>query len=190
MATNPPTKTKMTADDYFALPETMRRQELIHGELITYGDDGMAPAPKDVHEETTMLLVAFLMQHLPARELRTAPTDVYFDKVNVVQPDVFWISAETGQCQRHDDGYLHGAPDFVIEILSPGTEKQDKSTKYDLYEQHGVREYWIVDNATRLVEVYARLGEKFSRHGVFGTGESFKSPVLGDKVVDVDAILG
>jgi Uma2 family endonuclease len=188
MVLNPQTKTLMTAEEYFALPETNQRQELIDGQLITYGDDGMSPAPKDIHEEITMVLVALLLQFVPARELRTAPTDVHIDGINVVQPDLFWVNSKSGQCVRHEDGYLHGAPDLVVEILSPATAKQDKSTKYDLYEKHGVREYWIVDVDMQLVEVYTRQNEKFFRHGVFGTGDSFVSPVLDGKTIIPDAI--
>jgi Uma2 family endonuclease len=188
MVLNPQTKTLMTAEEYFALPETNQRQELIDGQLITYGDDGMSPAPKDIHEEITMVLVALLLQFVPARELRTAPTDVHIDGINVVHPDLFWVNSKSGQCVRHEDGYLHGAPDLVVEILSPATAKQDKSTKYDLYEKHGVREYWIVDVDMQLVEVYPRQNEKFFRHGVFGTGDSFVSPVLDGKTINSDAI--
>ena len=189
MAVNRPPKIKMTAEEYFALPETSRRQELINGELITYGDDPITPVPKDIHQEITMLLLAALMQHLPARELRTAPTDVHIDGVSVIQPDIFWVNPQSGQCVRGEDGYLHGAPDFIVEILSPATAKQDKSTKYDLYEQHGVREYWIVDGAMKLVEVYTRDEDKFTRHGVYGLGDTFVSPVLSGKTIAVNAIL-
>lgn len=192
MATNPPTKTKMTAEEYFALPETTQRMELIHGELIihNYGEGDMSPAAKDVHEEAIMLIVAFLLQIVPPRELRASKTDVHLDEENVVQPDILWASRKSGQCVRREDGYLHGAPDLVVEILSPSTAKQDKSTKYALYEKHGVREYWIVDGDVKLIEVYLRDGDRFARHGVFGLGDSFVSPVLGGKLVEVDAILG
>ena len=187
MATNPPTKTKMTAEDYFALPETMRRQELIHGELIVQEKD--MDAPHDNHQKLTTRLIILLAPFTTTGELRPSPVDVVIEEHNVVQPDVMWVRHDNDQCLMKE-GRWYGAPDLVVEILSPSTAKQDKSTKYDLYEEHGVREYWIVDNAARLIEVYARQDDKFARHGVFGLGESFISSVLGDKTVEVDAILG
>ena len=192
MAVSPQTKTRMTAEEYKALPETKQHVELIHGELIVhqYGDENMPGGPKDAHQQSISLIQAFLYQLVPAREVRAANTDVYLDNENIVQPDVLWASSESGQCVRQDDGYLHGAPDLVIEVLSPTTARHDRSTKFNLYEKNGVREYWMMDADIQLIEVYVREGDRFTRLGGFGPGESFTSPVLGNKTVNIDAILG
>lgn len=187
MAVNRPPKTKMTAEEYFALPETLQRQELINGELIIQ-EHGM-DAPSDQHQQIVTKLIILLAPFIATGELRPSPVDVRVDNVNVVQPDVMWVSHQNEQCVMRD-GRWYGPPDLVVEILSPSTAKQDKTTKYDLYEQHGVREYWIVDGAMKLIEVYTRVEDKFARHGVFGVGDLFVSPVLGDKVIAVNALLG
>ena len=75
---------------------------------------------------------------------------------------------------RGSDGYWHGAPDLIIEILSPGTTRQDRDTKYRLYEANGVREYWIVEAEELYIEVYHLHEGKYKRQGIFGLGETFE----------------
>jgi Uma2 family endonuclease len=191
MADSPQEKVRMTTEEYMALPESNLHTELIDGELIVYeGKDGMTPAPRDIHQQTSSVLFVFLAQHLPPQELRAAPTDVHLDDGTVVQPDIFWASAESDQCVVHDDGYLHGAPDFIVEILSPTTIKRDRGVKFDLYEKHGVREYWLVDPDGGYVEVYRLVEGVLTRQGLFTEGQQFTSPVLGEKSVAVDSLLG
>lgn len=83
-----------------------------------------------------------------------------------------------------------GQPDLIIHALSPIMPDDEKETQRARFGKHGVREYWVVDVDQRSIEVYTEAPDELARHGVFGPGESFTSPVLGDKTVDVDAILG
>jgi Uma2 family endonuclease len=71
------------------------------------------------------------------------PVDVYLNEKNVYQPDVIFISNEKKEIV-HEDG-IYGAPDLVIEVLSPGNKKYDKGKKKDVYLQSHVKEYWIID---------------------------------------------
>lgn len=175
----PQEQIRMNAEAYRDLPESPFKTELINGELIVYkGSDGMSPAAKDIHEETVMLIIAFLLTIIPPNELRASKTDVYLDEKNVVQPDIFWASSETKQCVRAEDGYLHGAPDLIIEVLSPSTAELDKTTKFALYEKFGVREYWLVDIDAETIEVYALRTGKFTLMDVYQTQDQFQSPVL------------
>src|SRR5690606_20207514 len=114
----------------------------------------------------------------------------YLNEANVVQPDMFWISDENDRCYLVDGKYWRGAPDLVIEILSPGTTRRDRDVKYALYEQHGVREYWLVDAEERYIDVY-RLddGGQFTRQGVYGGGDTFASPLFPGVTLDATALL-
>ena len=125
---------------------------------------------------------------IEAGEWRVAPCDVYLDDLNVVQPDLFWVSPENQNCHLIDN-YWHGAPDLVIEILSPGTTRRDRDTKYSLYEKAGVREYWIVEAEELYIEVYIWRDGSFVRQGIYGLGESFASPVLNGVTLSVDTLL-
>ena len=117
-----------------------------------------------------------------------SPLDVYIDGANVVQPDVFWIHKDNQRCV-HRDGYWHGAPDLVVEALSPATEKRDRGAKFRIYRQSGVREYWIADPRARFIEVFTRQDDQFVQQGLYGEGETFTSPVLDGLTIAVDPLL-
>lgn len=173
---------QMTVNEYMSLPESDERTELIEGTLI------VSPAAKDIHEETVMRILEFLMSILPGYELRASSTDVHVDAINVLRPDVLWASAESGQCVRQDDGYLHGPPDLVVEVLSPATGARDRGIKFDVYEAAGVREYWLVDIDARFFEVYIRRESQFVRQGVYTESQTFDSALLNRTITVADLL--
>jgi Uma2 family endonuclease len=87
-----------------------------------------------------------------------------------------WIASDS-QCVI-DDKRLRGAPDLVVEVLSPSTARDDKTVKFRLYEQHGSRELWLIDPTAEYVEVWRREDEQFVQNGVYGPADSFQSAVL------------
>lgn len=174
-------RTYMSAEAFLQLPETNLPTELINGEFLEMN------APNDIHQKASMRLIAHLLPLLPAGEFRCAPTDVCLDNLNVFQPDLFWVSAENASCKVMD-GKWYGAPDLIIEIFSPSTERRDKKGKFDTYERHGVREYWMVDPDSEYIEVWLRNESKFVRLGIFGPDETFDSPVLNNQKIDVGAV--
>jgi Uma2 family endonuclease len=118
-------------------------------------------------------------------EARFGPTGLHFDDGNSFEPDLFWISPENTHCFLEDNGrYWHGAPDLVIEILSPSTASGDRGIKYETYEKYGVREYGLVDPDAKFVEVYRHEGGRFERQGVFKPNQPFVSAVLGGATID------
>jgi Uma2 family endonuclease len=125
------------------LPEGTRA-ELIDNSLY------MSPAPTLSHQRIVILL-ATQLYNLAAKknlgEVTTGPVDVFLDKENIFQPDVVFVAKENSAI-LHEDG-IHGAPDLVIEILSPGSKKLDLTKKKDAYEKAGVKEYWIVEPLTK-----------------------------------------
>ncbi len=176
-------QTKITADEFLQLPETNTLTELIDGEIV------VAPAPRASHQNAVFTCAKAVEKAAPDGKVYLAPIDVYLDDTNVVQPDVMWNGADS-LCILIDDAYWRGAPDLVIEVLSPSTALRDKQAKFRLYEKHDVREYWIVEPTARYVEVWYHGGEAFALHGVFGAGDTFTSAVLGQKAVDVSAMFG
>jgi Uma2 family endonuclease len=165
----------MRAPEFLALPESSLPTELIGGEVM------MSPAPELKHQEVVLQLGVFLKQAAPNGVTYVSPTDVYLDEDNVVQPDVLWL-APGSECVPVEGKYLRGAPDLVIEVLSPGTTRMDKVDKFRLYEKHGAREYWIVEPAESYVEVWSLAEGRFAHRGVYGADESFVSAVLGVSV--------
>src|SRR5574337_148219 len=141
-----PVHTRLTAAEFARLPESNLPTELINGELIEMN------APKDIHQKVAGQLVLLLAQAAPGGELRFSPSDVYLDDLNVVQPDLFWVSGPRSPCKLGEDGYWHGAPDLVIEIFSEGTVLRDRREKFLLYQKFGSREYWMVDPSGSYIE--------------------------------------
>lgn len=140
---------------YNCLPEGTPVQ-LINNQLF------MSPAPKDRHQKLIgklYLLVTAFVERNHLGETRIAPSDVFLNKENIYQPDIYFISTEHLD-GFHEDGF-HGAPDLVIEILSPGSEKTDKVDKFINYEAVGVKEYWIVDPLDKTSIGYKNVLGKF-----------------------------
>src|SRR4051794_32423341 len=173
--------TRVTAAEFEEMTaHDERRFELIDGEVIE-----MAP-PKIVHQRLSRRLTRLVDDLKPDGEVFYAPIEVYLDEYNIPQPDVVWVSANS--ICKIEELRLVGEPDLVIGILSPSTAKLDKTTKFNLYEKHGSREYWIVDPAYAQVEVWKRGTNGFERQGVYGVGDTFESAVLGNKTDDVTPI--
>jgi Uma2 family endonuclease len=173
-------QTRMTAAEFRTLPENADNPELIHGELI------VSPTPRYAHQQTVGNIYLIINAINPGGIVILSPMDVYLDDENVVQPDVFWVSGPQSRCQLGTDGYWHGAPDLVVEILSPSTALRDKTVKFDLYQKHGVREYWLVDPEARYIEVWKLRDGQFVHSGVYGPGDQFTSDVL-EQVVTGEA---
>lgn len=176
------TQTRLTAAEFEQLPETNTPTELIAGEVI------MTPAPKYAHQKTVFVLAKLIEQLGPGGITCIAPIDVYLDEANVVQPDVFWVGGEESRAQLGDDGYWHGAPDLVVEVLSPATARHDKREKFNLYEKHGTREYWLVEPEAEYIEVWQLVEGRYRRQGIFGPENSFQSTVLGNQKVELSVV--
>ena len=137
-----------TIEDYYALPEE-RRAELIDGWIYDM------PVPGHVHQlilgELYLQLAPCVAGH-PDCEIYFAPLDVRLDKDEwtMVQPDLLIVCGK----RDHTDGRINGAPDFVVEILSPSSRYHDMFRKLNKYKTAGVREYWIVDPERLQAAVY------------------------------------
>ncbi len=165
----------MTAEEYFELPETNQFDELIDGEYI------VSPPPTITHQKIVLKGAVFLTKAAPLGETVLSPAAIRFEADHVLEPDIFWIRPE-GDCKPVRDRYWEGAPDLVIEVLSPSTAKRDRGVKFDVYERHGVREYWLIDLEAQFIEVYRHEDGAFKRHGIFGAEETFTSAALGVEV--------
>ena len=147
---------KLTYDDLLALPDDGLRHELIDGEHY------VAPAPNFRHQKVVVnftLAVGNFVERHDLGVLLVAPFDVVFSPTDVVEPDLLFLSRERLGLATEQN--IQGAPDLVIEILSPSTRKRDQGVKRQLYERMGVREYWLADPARETVTVYRRAGQAF-----------------------------
>jgi len=151
-----------TYELYALLPEDGRRHEIIGGEHY------VTPSP-DVRHQRVVAEVAFALTSVVKSGgqgvVLTAPCDVFLSETDTVQPDVLYISRERSAIMTETK--IQGAPDLVVEVLSPSTRRRDEILKRDLYERFGVVEYWIVDPELETVKVWRRL-----------SGAGFDEPLL------------
>lgn len=175
---------KATIEEFWALPESMLPIEYINGEII------MAPTPTVRHQA----VLRNLFRPLDEFVLRTrigsiflSPLDVVLPSGNVVQPDAFFLTNEETE-SAHAADRVHGAPSFLVEILSPGSIKHDTLTKRELYERNGVREYWIVDPRAKTVAQLVRRGEHFELTE-FKEGDTIRGVVLDGFETTVGALI-
>lgn len=137
--------------------------ELINGSLY------MSPAPNPYHQRTLGTLFRLLSKYVEEHamgEVFLSPCDVYLDEhSNAVQPDIVLISAK-GNVIVNKSG-LHGTPDLLIEVLSPGNPEHDTITKKTLYEKFGIQEYWIVNPDTKETIGYSLKDNTYQPLGQF-----------------------
>ncbi len=144
-------KIKLTYEEYRHFPDDGNTHELIDGEHL------MAPAPGTNHQSISRHIQFQLYRQLEETgiaQVFDAPTDVELSAVDVVRPDI----AVVAHAREHiiSPSRIIGAPDLVVEIVSPSTRLKDTELKRRLYEQHGVPVYWLVDPDAQRVTVYAR----------------------------------
>lgn len=172
-------KDKYTYEDYLRLPED-QRYELISGELV------MVPAPKTKHQRISARLLRLLMNYVEekdAGEIFPAPTDVYFDEETVVQPDILFISKERQATITEDN--IKGAPDLVVEIVSPSSAYYDLVKKKKIYARFGVKEYWAVDPEEKTVEVYLPAADVYEVAQSLSEGDRLSSAVFPGLSIDL-----
>ena len=174
------TQTKLTYQDYASTPDD-ERYELIDGVLI------MVPAPNIAHQGSHISIGSQMHSFVQRNDLGwvfVAPTDVVLSDTNVVQPDVLFISKNRQRIIT--DANIQGAPDLVVEILSPSTSSRDWREKRDLYAKHGVNEYWVVDTANRVVFVMLLKDGVLEIVQTYASGDVLTSPTLKGFKVSVD----
>ncbi len=162
----------VTALDVFRLLPVGTRAEVINNVLY------MSPSPFFDHQKIITTLFLRLGNHIEDKklgELIVAPFDVYLDEhISAVQPDLLFITNKNKKIIK-EDGYAHGAPDLIIEILSQN-EQRDRTLKKDLYEKVAVKEYFIVDPKNKMTEAFVLKGKKYQQ--VYSRKKYFHSALI------------
>ena len=165
-----------TIRDVELLPDDGNRYEIIDGELY------VAKQPDWQHQLVSFRLGFFLQmwnEQSHAGFVNLTPGIVFADDTNVV-PDLIWISQKRLQTTLYRDGKLHGAPELMVEVLSPGpdNERRDREVKLKLYSRHNVQEYWVVNWQARTIEVYRRENAVLTLDKTLGETDVLQSPLL------------
>ena len=176
---------RLTYDDFLHFPEDGKRHELIDG--VHY----VTPSPKLSHQELLGRLFLAIGNFLVGRRhlgrVFLSPFDVVLSHYDVVEPDLLFLAGD--QLDILTDANVQGPPALVVEILSRSTRKRDKGIKLRLFEQKGVREYWIVDPKGHRVTVFRRGDDgSFPRLMDLDEGQAatLTTPLLPDFTLSID----
>ena len=177
---------QMTYEEYLEGPEIKGRYDVIDGILI------MAPSPTRIHQEILGQLYFLLRQFLDEHRLGSvfiAPLDVVVerDPLKTRQPDLLFVSNARSEILQD---IVEGAPDLVVEILSPSNSRAHIQEKLDDYAGLGVSECWLVSPEGRTVEVLTAAEGGWERASLSGVGDTVTSGVLDEFEVAVSDIFG
>jgi Uma2 family endonuclease len=168
-----PEQGSWTYDDYAALPDDGQRYEIVNGVLV------MAPAPSPAHQDIVGMIFHYLLVQVKFAGLGrvfTAPIDVDLGPKNVFQPDV--VVVLNAHLDRVAAKKIVGAPDLVVEVVSPGSGVMDRIAKYAVYARAGIPEYWIVKPEKETVEVFTLEDGEYRSLGIFGGQQTLPSRVV------------
>lgn len=175
-------KQRCTVEEFYCMPEDIRA-ELINGELYYMA------TPNRIHQKLAMELSTFINYYIKSKkggcEVYAAPFGVQLreNEDTIVEPDISVI-CDKSKLNRH--GCL-GAPDWIIEIVSPSNAKHDYFVKLNLYINAGVREYWIVDPQNADIHVYTLEPEKFNVKS-YSFHDTVKAGIYDDLFIDFAGI--
>jgi Uma2 family endonuclease len=174
----------MTLQEYLDTPETVRPQELV------YGATHVRDSPSSGHQRLVSQLFLALQEHVSEQGLGDvwfAPLDVILDRDAplVIQPDLFFVAADGAAII---DDKVYGAPDLVVEVISPRNSEADTVRRLSWFATYGVRECWLVYQRARRIEVVTFGGGRVASRRAFGTEDPIVSTVLPEFHRSFDAI--
>ena len=167
------TSTKLTYEDYCLIPDDGKRHEIIDGEHY------VSPSPNTKHQGVLLQLALLLRTYVRAHRLGkvvVAPYDTVLSNVDVVQPDILFISA--ARMHLITKANLQGSPDLVVEVLSPSNRGYDETLKRKRYAHFGVAEYWIVDPEEEWLRIHRRPESGLSQVAELRSGDVLTTPLL------------
>ena len=180
----PPPQGKWAYQDYLRLPDDGYHYEVIKGELH------MTAAPTLRHQDVVRNLSLALQRFVTERQLGKiyfAPVDVLIsDLATPVEPDILFVTSERQSILKENN--IEGAPDLIVEVLSPSNWVVDRRDKFVVYEAAGVGEYWIVDPDAQTVEVYSLRQGRYALLERYEPGQRVQSELLTGFQIPVDAI--
>lgn len=175
---------RLTYEDYLKSPEIKQRYDIIDGEMI------MAPSPNLRHQqvlgELFMQVHQFVSEH-GSGETLFAPLDVVVQRepLRIRQPDLLFVSNERANILGQ---IVEGAPDLVVEVLSPGNTRGEMESKLADYARLGVKECWLVSPEARTVEVLKLNDGNWQRASLSGVGDQVSSDVLQGLELEVSQL--
>ncbi|MBI3813553.1 MAG: Uma2 family endonuclease [Nitrospinae bacterium] len=179
--------TEITPDRYtykdYLLIDDDKRYEVLRGGLI------MVPAPLTIHQRVSINLASAIQKFVKGKKLGDlfyAPTDVVLSEDIVVQPDILFIDKE--RTDIIEEAAIMGSPDLIVEIVSPSSASYDTVEKRDIYEEYGVKEYWLVFPQEKVIEVLTLEGSIYREFCKGRKTGVVKSKIINGLEVDLKEV--
>jgi Uma2 family endonuclease len=174
---------RLTYEDFRQLPDDGKRYELIQGRVH------LSPAPSVRHQFVSQNLATSLgpfvvKNHLG--ELLAAPVDVRLSEDTGLQPDLVFVAAQ--RLEIVQENFIAGAPDLVVEILSPSTVAHDRATKLNLYAEAGIPVVWLMDSLAKTVEVLRLHGDKYVVESILAGRQTFSFSLFPGWEITLDQL--
>jgi Uma2 family endonuclease len=174
---------KLDYDDYASMPDDGKRYEILDGELA------VTASPVVRHQRVSRNLEFLLHAYVSAHglgEVFDAPLTVILDAHTIVEPDLVFVSSARAAIVK--ERFIDGAPDLLVEILSPSTAARDRGAKAKLYAQLGVDEYWIVDADARTLDVFERSETAYRASGALREDDRFSPRLLPGLTIALSSV--
>jgi len=174
---------RYTADYLWETPDDGNRYEVIDGELY------VTPPPGWSHQFGLTNLLGLVWNVVRERNLGyvvTAPTGVVLDPESGVEPDMLFIARE--RAHIISERGVEGAPDLVVEVLSPSTRGRDRGVKMRKYASAGIPHYWIVDPRRHMLEPYRLVNGEYELIGTYGAGDVFRPELFPGLEIPIDEL--
>ncbi len=176
-------KTKLSAKELFEIYPEESRVELIDGEVYEM------PAPNPIHQRVLFRLARKTQEYIEIAgiqgEVFLSPIDVVLSEDTVLQPDIVYVSDLSKVRDKID-----GAPELVVEVVSPSTLKRDISDKMRVYQDYGVKEYWLVFPLEKTIVIYEFTQKGYEAFSFATEKGKIKSKVLEGFEIEVDEVFG
>lgn len=172
-----------TYQEYLALPDDGRRYEILAGDLF------MSPSPSIRHHDVLASLFVLLRACVSAGRLGKvfiSPVDVVLSEINVLQPDLFFVSQE--RLALVGEKNVPIAPDLVVEVLSPSGDQRDRRIKKGIYQRFGVAHYWILDPDTRRLEEFVLQQGSFELRTALAGAVPFSPAAFSGLTLDLGQV--
>ncbi|MFI5305171.1 MAG: Uma2 family endonuclease [Nitrospiria bacterium] len=177
------TAIKFTYQDYLQITDDLNRHEIIDGEHY------VTPSPMKRHQAVSINLATLIHQWVRDKNMGSvfsAPFDVVLSNSDVVVPDLLFISKD--RLSIVNEKNVKGAPDLVVEILSPSTSERDLGIKKTLYEKYGVKEYWVIDPDKQTIVVFTLTGTRFSSPKKLSSKDTLSSILFSGLQIPVSSL--
>ena len=182
MTLSPQESRRWTYEDYLQLPDDGRRYEILDGELFEM------PAPTTAHQTVSKRLqhALYLLELEGVGQVFNAPIDLKISGGTPIQPDLLFLARD--QLGQIGPRAIEGAPTLVVEILSPGTSRRDRTRKLRLYARNRIPLYWIADPEAQTLEVLRLQGDLYAVEAALEPGDTYECPELPGLRLEVEEL--